>query len=58
MKRRKFLMIKRYILKKTYSVSYRIPLESGACNEHNLEKGKTIDDIELKITREDQQLNF
>ena len=31
---------------------------SGACNEYNLEDNKSIDDINLKMSREDQQLNF
>ena len=34
------------------------PWASGACKEHNSENCKIIDDIKLKITRKDQQLNF
>ena len=41
------------------SVGYTVETAlSGACNEHNLEKGKVIDNIKLRITSKDQQLIF
>ena len=39
-----------------WSSDQRHPTE--ACNEHDLENGKIIDDITLKITREAYTLNF